>query len=248
MTTLVVRSNYGDDSIALIEHLRQAKRRQYERVIVVYIDTGWAAESWQKRVDAGQTYVQKIGFEAVKIKSDVTFEALVADRKAFPSKKFQWCAGFLKGIPLINWLDEHDSQGLWHIAIPKRQARYRKLIPENIEECEYHGDRFVCHPLIDCTDDQMLQLVEQAGFEPTYTRSKECDPCTNSGASDLQTLEAQDLAKTLQLENKIDANMFGSRRIDQYVVQLKQSQSKKVQSLDMDAFSMGCGDPFGCGL
>src|SRR5258708_4057588 len=107
---LVIRSNYGNDSIALIEAIRerQALEPHFKKIYVVYIDTGWAAVKWQERVAKSEKFVKQCGFEAIHLKAKVSFPELVIDRTSFPSTKFQWCAGFLKGLPLLEWLDEHD--------------------------------------------------------------------------------------------------------------------------------------------
>jgi len=248
LSTLVVRSNYGDESIALIQYLCSQEKHNFDQVYVVYIDTGWSAQGWQERVELGEQYVQSIGFEVVRLKAEAGFEDLVLDRKNFPSKKFQWCAGFLKGIPLINWLDAHDEQGDWVVAIAKRQALYRKPVPEYIEECEFHGERKVWHPMLHIDHQQTLKYIKSAGFKPIFTTSQECAPCIHSTEQNLATLAPHDINKTQKLEQVIDKPMFATRFISEKVVQAKLSFKSAPKNFNMDAFSMGCGDPFGCGL
>lgn len=234
-TTLIIRSNYGDESIALIQSLFEnpAVCANFERIKVVYIDTGWAASNWQARVLQGQAWVEKCGFEAVCLTANTTFDALVRDRKNFPSAKFQWCAGFLKGLPLMSWLDEHDPKGEWVVALPKRQALYRQTLTEWIDECEFHGERRVWHPNLAMLDNERDQCIARAGFARLGHRSLECDPCINSHAEDLARLSVADQQKTQNLECIVGKKMFP-------VI--------KTATNNRENFSMGCGDPFGCGL
>lgn len=234
-TTLIIRSNYGDESIALIQALFDAPARiaAFKQVMVVYVHTGWAATSWSARIEKGIEFVQSCGFKSVCLEAQTRFETLVRERKSFPSSKFQWCAGFLKGLPLMTWLDENDPSGEWIIALPKRQALYRQIIPEIIEECEFHGERKVWHPNLALSDQARDELIKKAGFEILGHRSLECDPCTNSNSDDLARLSEIDRLKMLNLEKEIGKVMFP--------VIKRPTESR-------ENFSMGCGDPFGCGL
>ncbi len=234
---LVVRCNYGDDSIALIEYLRENRSAfDYHTFYVVYIDTGWAASSWPARVAAGVKFVKTCGFTAIQLSSRVSFSALVQERKDYPSRKFQWCAGFLKGLPLLEWLDKHDPGCEWTIAIPKRQSQFRKRIPARIEECEYHGERSVIHPILKANDQDCQQWLQQAGFEPLRHRSLECEPCVNSTPAEFAKMSDVDLQKMKQLEIQLQKKWQGAW----------QHPSEQLKAGDQ--FSMGCGDPFGCGL
>jgi hypothetical protein len=247
LKSLVLRCNYGDESITQIAHLHHLKLNHYQKIYVVYIDTGWAATSWHQRVEQGELYAKSLGFVAVHLKSTVSFEELIKDRKCFPSKKFQWCAGFLKGIPLINWLDEHDPQLLWDVAIPKRQALYRQSISEYIDECEYHGERRVWHPILNISNEQSLDYIKSAGFDALLRPSQECEPCINSSSVSIAHLSAPDIEKTQLLEQSVDQAMFKPNFILKNVaLALKTTQVSKKHG--MDGFTMGCGDPFGCGL
>lgn len=232
-TTLVVRTHYGDESIALVQYLSEFDTSTFERKIVVSIDTGWASESWQTRIKQGEAHALSLGFEVVTLQSKPSFSDLIMDRKNFPSTKFQWCASFLKGIPLMSWLDEHDPEGEWHIAIAKRQALYSFAIPEFIESCEYHGERRVWHPLLGLSQHERDALLAKAGFEALNHRSLECDPCINSHDVDLKRMAQHDHEKLKKLELVVNQTMFP--------VVKKASEGRQ-------SFSMGCGDYFGCGL
>lgn len=236
--TLVIRSNYGDDSIALIEALytQEIALSPKQEVYVVYIDTHWAASTWPQRVRAGEDYVKKCGFKVVHLESKATFANLVQDRKSFPTPKYQWCAGFLKGLPLIEWLDEHDPACEWVVVLPKRQSLYRTPLTALKKACSYHGERAVWHPMLTFSDEKRNQLVQQAGFACLGHRSLECDPCVNSTLDDLNRLSKEDSTKLKMLEIRVNKPMF------------PHGPALTKKSTAMDAFTMGCGDPFACGL
>ena len=238
--SIILRVNYGDESIALIQAFYQnpAWHSQFKKVKVVYVETGWAAAHWPLRVRQGESFAINCGFEVIHLYSKEDFAQLAIERKDFPSQKFQWCAGFLKGLPLIEWLDSNDPAGEWLIALPKRQSLYRKVILEKIPECEFHGDRQVWHPLLNYTDEDRDKLVIAAGFNPIGRRSLECEPCVNSTGSEHASMHELDKLKLHSLELKI-----GKKLKPIPLNQTSQSQQPQMQS-----FSMGCGDPFGCGL
>lgn len=234
-TTLVIRSNYGDESIALIQWLSEnpAQVEAFNKIIVAYVNTGWAASSWADRVEQGLKLVKKCGFESVCLEAPSSFDELVRERKSFPTSKFQWCAGFLKGLPFMSWLDEQDPLGEWIVALPKRQALYRQTISEWIDECEYHGERKVWHPTLTMSDQERDDFILRAGFTPLNHRSLECDPCINSHTDDMARLSLIDREKMQRLEQSIGKVMF---------------PIIKIATKSRENFSMGCGDPFGCGL
>lgn len=248
LMTLVIRSNYGDDSISLIEVIRQKISRQElaNEVYVVYIETGWAAEGWIKRVEQGEAFAKSCGFTALRLKPKAAFPELIKERNSFPTKKFQWCTGFLKGLPLLEWLDERDPAGEWLIALPKRQALYRKTLEPHLETCAYHGERAVWHPILSISNEQRDEILAQVGFLPLNHRSLECHPCVNSRYEELTSLSEEDKAKSVTLERTLHKPLFPQWG---YVDQLKDlSCPHSTPASFMDAFSMGCGDPFGCGL
>jgi hypothetical protein len=248
---IVLRVNHGNESIALISTIFEMVQNKaiMDKVYCVYIETGWEGQHWLARVKAGQAYASSCGFETHYIVAKPTFTELIQDREAFPTTKFQWCAGFLKGIPFLNWLDKHDSQAKWQIVLPKRQEIYRFPIPEKIAECPHHGDRSVWHPMLHFTTDERDALIQNAGFDILQGKSDECAPCVNSTLFDIQRCDDKDIQKCMALENQIGKPMFSGRfKGADSLATLKSSQQEFKQSKNMDAFTMGCGDPFGCGL
>jgi hypothetical protein len=230
---LFIRTQYGDDSIALVQWVFEAGLFAE----VVYVDTGWAAVSWQERIQRGEQHAKDCGFQTQRLVSKITFADAVIGRQAFPSAKFQWCAGLLKGLPFLDWLETVDVQGSAVILLAKRKAAaiaHAKL-SEWIDPCQYHGDRTVWHPLIEVNDTERDALLQRAGFSPLRHRSLECEPCPNSTATDWKRMCIEDRERLLSLEQE------SSIRWDH-----DSEQEDPNQYLDL--FYRGCGNQFGCGL
>lgn len=229
---LVIRSNYGDESIALIEWVAQhIKAVDYDIIYVAYVETGWSASQWEERVSMGEAYAEKKGFKPIRLRSKETFSELVKSRGSFPSVKFQWCAHFLKGLVFMEWLDEIDLRCEALIVLPKRQALYRKPLKEYIKECEFHGERKVWHPMLLVTDEERDAFISQAGFSVLHHASLECAPCIHHQTKERESLSLVDKERLKKLEQVIGKSFFFRREYGK-----------------MDGFTMGCGDPFGCGL
>lgn len=239
----VISGNYGNDTIAAIQW---AKESALASVVVVSIDTGWAAPSWPERVSKAEFFVKQCGYNTIRLIAAVTFAELVRDRKEFPTLNFTWCAGLLKGLPLLEWLDDVDPQCEATIIIGKRRASSHAnlRLPEFIEDSEYHGGRRVWSPLYLHDNSQRDALITRAGFPILAHPSLECEPCVVSQAADLAQLSEQSIAKVAALENALGMPMFSSSvgGIAQRVQQAKENPC------DEQALVARCGMPFGCGL
>lgn len=207
----VISSSYGNDSVAMIQWARE---QGLSDVSVVFVDTGWAAPGWLERVSRMEAWVTSIGFTVVHVASAVSFEDLMLRKKGFPSQRFQWCSGILKGLPFLTWIDEVDTASTATIMIGKRreESQERANTPEFIEASEYHGRRRVWHPLYLHTDAMRDELLARAGFEPLPHRSKECSPCINANRSDLRQLTEEDIQRVEDLETKVGKTMFRPAR------------------------------------
>lgn len=246
LTTLVIRGNYSQETLVLLAYMSQQDNFSlYDHCYVVYIDTGWSGEDWASHVERGEQFAQRLGYEPVRLSSQASFEDLIRDRGDFPSQKFQWCAGLLKGVPLINWLDEQDPAGEWVIALPKRQALARTPIPERIEACAYHGDRTVIHPIHGLSNEACQSWLSRYQLQDALERSLECEPCVNLRSHEIAELKHSDIQKTRKLENLLKKNLF-SHDIETQV--RKARDAVRINGLSRDSFNRGCGDPFGCGL
>lgn len=246
----IVFGNYGNETIAVCQYLANAG---YTDITVVSTDTGWAAESWRRRVTAARQFVEKLGFTAIELSAAASFSDMVLDRKQFPDQKFQWCAGFLKGLTLLSWLDEHDSACEATIILGKCQSgsRANARLPEFIEESEHYGERQVWHPLYQHDISARDQLIEQAGFSVLTHRSLECDPCVNNNLGDFQRLAVTEQQRLAVLEKQVGRAMFDARNwgheagIEQIVQWAK--RQPEFDADEPEQFDMGCGSPYGCG-
>ncbi len=252
--TLVIHANLSNESLALMEYLGGGGPKDGP-IYIVYIHTGWAAQSWERRIQLTQEYARQKGFHWVELKDLVTFKDLALERKGFPTPKFQWCAALLKGIPLITWLDEQDPKAEWTICLPKRQALQRQPLKEWIEESEFHGDRRVWHPLWKHSNEEAEALFKATGFPSHPGRSLECEPCVHASKLDLCRMGVEDIQKTAALEKAVGQPFFAAGQFGQSYTIIEsiawaKEQVKKEGALpyNRDLFGRGCADPFGCGV
>ncbi len=222
-------ANYGNESTALLQWLAAASLKN---VYVLSVDTGWAGDSWQQRVEQGEAFARQQGMQAVRLSSKSTFSELVEQRQSFPNKKFQWCAGFLKGLPILEWLDEHDSacQATIVLATRRTTSRANFDLPEYIDESDYYNGRKVWHPLY--AHQSIEQLLQACPLQRLSSqRSLECQPCIHSDSNDINHLSIKDLEKMQQLEKITNQTMFPAQFF----------------AVNVDYPDMGCGSPWGCG-
>lgn len=207
----VISSSYGNDSVAMIQWARE---QGLQDVSVVFVDTGWAAPGWLDRVARMEAWVQSIGFTVVHLASATSFEELMVRKKGFPSQRFQWCSGILKGLPFLTWIDDVDTENKATVMIGKRreESQERADTPEFIESSIYHGGRRIWHPLYLHTDADRDALLARAGFDPLPHRSKECSPCINANRADLRQLSEVDIQRVEDLESKVGKTMFRPAR------------------------------------
>ncbi len=246
----VVSTSYGNDSIAMI-------RWCYENDIdatCVYIETGWAAETWTKRVNDCEEYATSLGFEVLTIRPEIKFKQLMIDKKGFPNQRFQWCSGLLKGIPFLNWIDDIDPDCDAVVMVGKRRVESKeRKNTQPVTISDYHGCRLLVHPLFNYTDEDRDELISRTPFGVLPHRSLECSPCVNASSGDFKILSVKDIAKVEALEAEVKKTMFrpkrhnGAKGIRQVVEWAKYGHGKYNPDQD-DLFDVGCGSPFGCGL
>lgn len=244
----LIFGNYGNQTIAAVQWALEA---QLTDVYVISVDTGWAASEWQVQVNAAEAFAKQCGFQVVRLHSKPKFDALMQDRREFPSTKFQWCAGFLKGLALLDWLDEYDKKGLATIILGKRRADSRANfdLAEYIEESEHYGDRKVWYPLYKTDDVEFERLITASGLELLSHRSLECDPCVNSYGADLARVSEDTMSRTHKLEQSVGKTMFEipiETMVKQARANLK-AEPAKSRKYSAEMFDMGCGSPFACG-
>ena len=247
----VISTSYGNDSKALIQHSYETG---LDDVICVYIDTGWAADSWQDEIERGEALAERCGFKFKRINPEVQFEELMLMKKGFPNQRFQWCTALLKGIPFLNYMDEIDPGCKSIVLVGKRreESRDRANTPEFVDNSEYHGGRTLWHPLYLHTEKMRDGLLKRAGMKKLSHRSHECHPCVNANRDDFKLMNNRDIEKVNELELKVGKNMFrparhnGAKGIVNVVEWAK--RGKYIEGVDDMFDDIGCGSPFGCGL
>ncbi len=239
----VVIANFGNDSIALIEWVKQ---QHLQDVFVLSVDTGWGTEDWQQRVVLVDHYISSCAMTHVRLTSEYDFSKLVLERNNFPSIKFHWCASFLKGLPILDWLDQVDPDLKATVLLAKRREQAPSL--HNLQEFEpeshSYGSRKVWHPLYQHTLAQRNQLIAQAGFDLLCTRSLECDPCIYNQCSDFRRLGNKRMQQVAELEAAIGRPMFS---VPIKVVVADAFPDADLAGNDKTIYYQGCGSEFGCG-
>jgi hypothetical protein len=247
---LFIRTQYGDESIALVQWAYEAGLIG----TVVYIDTGFASAAWEARIKRGEEHAIACGFKTLQIVSPITFADAVIGRGEFPSSKFQWCSALLKGLPFVDWLESVDPEGHGVILIAKRSAAAlaHAELSEWIEPCQFHGDRTVWHPMIAVTDLERDALLSRAGFTPLQHRSLECEPCVNSTPEDVakfNDLNCQKESGFIKDEASHDADRKRLYALEQELGSVWEwKPTVPVSQKYLDLFYRGCGNHFGCGL
>jgi len=231
----LVIANFGNDSIALIQHLIEQGNQE---VTVLSVDTGWQAPWWQERVMQAKQWVNEQGFAWQRLTAERSFQQLVEERKQFPSKKFQWCATFLKGVPINAYLDANDPLVEFDIVLAKRRnaSRANQQLSEWIEESPHYGERRVWHPLLSVTDEEYQRLLTASGFTQLQHRSFECEACIHAKPLEREQFSQQTKQRLQQLEHLCQAKLYPK---------LCDDQADGVNY--HESFNMGCGSPWGCG-
>lgn len=176
----VVKASYGNDSVALIQWMYE---RALEDVVVLYNDTGWAADGWNERVTELEKWARGLGFQTDRTQS-IGLEALVRKRKGWPRQGIQFCTKELKIDPTLAWKRIHDPDNLSTsvIGIKNCDSTARSNFPEfSVDSTGWQ----TWAPLVRHTESMRNSLLERAGVRVLPFRSKECFPCINSNRSDI---------------------------------------------------------------
>lgn len=236
-------ANFGDDSVALIQHVYEL---QLSEVFVLSVDTGWSSSTWNTRIEKAEQWINSLGFKHFHLKSENKFSELVQARMNFPSTQFNWCAGFLKGITILNWLEENDENCTSTILLPNRRemSKAQADLPYKIEESGRYDSRTVEYLLADLDTNMRNLIIAKTPFKnPLNHRSLECQPCIHLTRRDIQLFSSKDTTRIIKLENCIKQSMF-SEEFSNYLLTLKEKPSNNYY----DEFSKTCGWYYGCGL
>lgn len=238
----IIIGNYGNDTLALIQWCIEYALRN---IVVVSVDTGWAAQEWSTHVLRCTDWVAAQGYQTVRLTAHPSFRELIEQRGCFPTPKFQWCANVLKGMPILLWLDEFDPAGVQQILVGHRHAsaRSKQNLPEYIAESDSYGGRDVYYPLVALSTLERDQLLQRAGFSPLEHRSLECAPCINSDSFDLSRLTPTEVQRLNELEAIVHKKMFAHFTERDFII----DATKQKNNMDV-LENMGCGDPYGCGI
>lgn len=255
----ILRTNYGDNSIALCQW---AYEQGLKNVYVVYIDTGFAAKNWKHQVLLGEQHAKRCGFEVIHIKAPITFIEATLGRGEFPSAKFQWCTGILKGLPFLDWLETIDLRGQATIMLgasngDKNEYEFQqnddKIPGERVENSPHYNDRTLWYPLLNLSAEEQDALLQRANFVPQKIRSLECHPCVKSSLRDIASLNEAELERVEELEERLQmpffppenfGNQCGIRNVYQYA----KEQDSLCAEGSKSALTGGCSNYFGCGL
>lgn len=244
----VIPCNYGQESIALIEWMHQ---NNHQNVHCLYVDTGFSAPGWQDRVQRLEKWVKSLGFTAITLKPKRDFAGLMKEQKKFPTQKFQWCASFLKGLPILEALDfdlDPESKATVVLALRRSAARTLMNLSEYVESSEHYNGRTLWHPLFDKSEQEVDALVQASGVMeqlglslsfPGFRRSLECHPCVNSSRAEVDACRADPVLgpRIQQLEAELSEAFPSSP-----------DEASRYSPSSLELFLRGCGLPFGCGL
>lgn len=207
----VIKSSYGNDSIALIQY---ALREKLDGVYVLYSDTGWGAEWWPERVEKAEAWVTALGFIPVRTQS-IGMERLVQEHQAWPAGNMQFCTEELKIIPYQNWLQANDPKAelVCMCGVRREESARRRTWPEWIESSDKDLGRSAWAPLVRMLEAERNALIIEAGWEVLPHRSKECSPCIYSNKHDLRRLPERDIVKVEQIEGRMGFTGKGNARV-----------------------------------
>ncbi|MCA0403296.1 MAG: hypothetical protein LCH30_05790 [Proteobacteria bacterium] len=231
MTTHIIIGNFGNHSLAALAYLHE---QMIEDLHFCYVDTGWMSAAWQKRIEAACRYAESIGVKVHCLKPKAQFADLVLARNQFPSRKFQWCTSFLKGLTLLSFLEEFDSTCEALIVFGKRRKDALRFadLNEFEEDSEHFEGRTLWHPLLELDDEGFKMLVSKTGLAFLSHASLECNPCIHFP----NQMDDEAKSRVKALEEKIGMPMF-----------VNPIANEKNVTTDLKQFDLGCGAIFGCG-
>ncbi|MED7820039.1 MULTISPECIES: hypothetical protein [unclassified Francisella] len=235
----IIIANYSIHSLGLICWAKQNLRNNF---CILSVDTGFASNDWNDYLKNVFNWLDQEGIKYFHLKSENTFQELILARKQFPSQQFSWCAGFLKGITLLNKIDELDPDGEANILLSHRKdlSKVSQLL-KNLDEEEKYDYRALVYPLLNKQYDDILKLTKDLPFK-SASHSLECQPCIHITQNEFKTISQQDIKKVTELENKTNSFMFN----DHHFSSLKDDFFIKNNILE--ELSKACSWEYSCGL
>ncbi|MED7788220.1 hypothetical protein [Francisella sp. 19X1-34] len=235
----IIIANYSIHSLGLI---CWAKQNLKDNFCVLSVDTGFAADGWNDYLDEVFNWLNQENIQYFHLTSENSFQELVLARKQFPSQQFSWCAGFLKGITLLNKIDELDPDGEANILLSHRKdlSKVSQLL-KNLDEEERYDYRALKYPLLDKKHEEILKLTQNLPFKPTY-HSLECQPCIHMTQDEFKNISYQDIKKVAELENKTNSFMFNKSKFNDL------NDDFFIQNTILEELSKACSWEYSCGL
>lgn len=202
--------SYGNDSIALIQHLHEYG---VASVVCVFSDTRWAAPWWLERVAKGEELARSYGYETTRIDS-MGLIPLVRLKKAWPMNGKQFCTEELKIKPAMAWLEQVDPDKEMDcvVGVRREESKARAQWPEHTVESDKHGGRDLWAPLARVLTPERDALIARAGFDVLPHRSMECYPCINANKADLRLIDGRRIALIEKIENEMGFTSKGKPR------------------------------------
>lgn len=191
----VIKTSYGNDSVALIQFLHEYDQRHpLGKVVALYNDTGWAAGWWAERVEKAEAMCRSYGFTPARTQS-IGMLALIKKHNIWPDRLWRFCTEDLKIIPTHSWLAQNDPSGvsIMCCGVRREESAARSLWPEWVESSPKNEGRSEWSPLVYHTVAQRDELIRRAGWEPLPHRSRECY-CVLANASDIASWDESGIA------------------------------------------------------
>lgn len=239
----IIIANYSIHSIALIIW---AKNNIKKELYVLSVDTGFAANNWNKYLKKVFVWLNSKNITYYHLKAKYSFHKLVKARKNFPSQENSWCSIFLKGITLLDKIDELDPNCEATILLPNRKdlSKSFTLLNEYTREEEKYDYRKVWYPLLEHTEFEVLKLLEKIPFHTRINRSLECQPCIYLTRQESKKISKQDIEKVIKLEKQINKFMFNYETFDKAIQNSNFFKRKNI----IEELSKACSWEYGCGL
>lgn len=211
----VIKSSYGNDSIALIQWMHEYRQRVRSnlKVVVVYNDTGWSSSWWEGRVVKGEKMARSYGFETDRTTS-IGMEALVMNKRGWPTSQDRFCTQVLKIQPYLAWMAYHDPncQATSVCGVRREESFNRAGWPEWVESNPMEDGRKTWSPLVYHTKEERDTLIVRAGWIPLSHRSRECR-CVLANREDLKMWSEEDVSDIERVEDRMGFTKKGHPRV-----------------------------------